>query len=87
MGCKGQQKAAEDSRLEAEKVATIEKDQNVLLNTKLKRVKVELDDYQAEEEGHRTQEKKAFLESKEFFYPLGNHSVALFKYSFEGASQ
>lgn len=42
---KGKLKANEDGRLKAKKVATLEKDQNVIRTTKLEWAKVELANY------------------------------------------
>lgn len=50
-------------------------------------MKVELVDHKPGEEQCWAQEKKAFLESEEFFDFLGSHSVVLFEYDFEGATQ
>lgn len=70
--------------MEAEKVETMEKDQNTLLVTELEQVKAKLADYWAGVEGRRAQDKKTFLESEEFFDLLCSRSIVLFQYGFEG---
>lgn len=65
----------------------MEKDQNSLLISNLDQVKVKLIDYQAGEEGRWTQEKKVFLEFKEFFNLLCSHYVIMFEDNFEGVIQ
>lgn len=50
-------------------------------------MKVELVNYRAREKGWQVQEKKAILESEEFFDLLGNFSITLFEYGFEGGTQ
>lgn len=55
---------------------TEKKGKNSLLTAELEKVRVELADYQAREEGHWA-EKKIFLESLGFFDLLGSHSALL----------
>lgn len=56
-----------------------------LLSTRVETLKVELENYKADEEGRQEQKKKAFLKLLEFYNLLDSHSFFMLEHGFEGA--